>query len=133
MPLFLKDKQGIISIKETKQAETKIALERKINSWDKLQIRLNQRISKLKKRGEEFTQLINKGKYEQSVKGVKDTFWRLQAYLTGVPEEKNGGSYGEALFDEIIIKNFLELKNDVYSQMKVPSSICRNIKQYTQK
>ena len=106
MPLFQKDKQGIISVKETKQAETKIALERKINSWDKLQIRINQRISKLKKCGEEFTQHTNKGKYEQSVKGVKDTFWRLQAYLTGVSEEKNGGNYGEALFDEIIIKIF---------------------------
>ena len=106
MPLFQKDKQGIISVKETKQAETKIALERKINSWDKLQIRINQRISKLKKCGEEFTQHTNKGKYEQSVKDVKDTFWRLQAYLTGVPEEKNGGNHGEALFDEIIIKIF---------------------------
>lgn len=59
---------------------------------------------------------------------MKGIFWRLQAYLTGVPEEKNGGSYGEVLFDEIIIKNFLELKKDVCSQMKVPSSICRNIK-----
>lgn len=103
MPLFKKDKQGIISVKETEETETKIDLERKINSWDKLQIRINQRISKLKKCCEEFTQHTNKGKYEPSVKGVKDTFWRIQADLTGVPEEKNGGNYGEALFDEKII------------------------------
>ena len=42
MPLFQKDKQGTISIKETKQAETKIALA--------------QRVVRMKERKKETTQ-----------------------------------------------------------------------------
>lgn len=66
-------------------------------------------ISKLKKRGEN-SQLINKENMNNQLKLAEGYILEFQAYLTGVPEEKNGGSYGEVLFDEIIIKNFSRIE-----------------------
>ena len=99
MSLFQKEKQGLISIKESKEAEIKTVLE----SWDNSRAEHIRELVNWKSVLKNSPSIQYKEKYEQSVKDVKEIFWRFQAYLIGVLEEKNGGNYGEAIFDEIII------------------------------